>query len=203
MRSVEAASSDLLHREVVLFARDGGGRDAAAVLLGGMDGQSAPAGADLHQVVAAASGPACGRRHRTWRWRPHAAWPRRAGRCRRSRPWCRRASACRARCPGRSARRCCARCRCGCCGLRPVQRAAQRVARPRAPTPLSRPSITCAVQHHDADQRGQVVALPVALDIGLAGTHRAAEGSQRIESGSRTVIVTDSAQRAVRATETL
>ena len=51
MRSAEAACRDLLLREIVLFARDRGGRDAAAVVLGGMDGEAAPAGADLHQVI--------------------------------------------------------------------------------------------------------------------------------------------------------
>jgi Mg-chelatase subunit ChlD len=37
------------------------------------------------------------------------------------------------------------------------------------------------VQHHDAHQRSQVIAPPVALDVGLARAHGAAEGRQRPE----------------------
>ena len=47
----ERSRGDLLAGPVVLLPGDRGGGDAAAVILGGMDGQAAPAGADLDDVV--------------------------------------------------------------------------------------------------------------------------------------------------------
>ena len=51
---LQAGGAHERDRVVVLLARDGGGRHAAAVVRGGVDGQPAPAGADLQQVVARA-----------------------------------------------------------------------------------------------------------------------------------------------------
>ena len=43
----EASGGDALTGQIVLLARDGGAGDAAAVMGGGVEGETAPAGADF------------------------------------------------------------------------------------------------------------------------------------------------------------
>ena len=81
MRSDRPSAAIFAHREVVLRRGDRGGGDAAAVTLRGVDGESAPAGADLEHVIGglevelAADGFELGCRAFV------RAWRRRAERC--------------------------------------------------------------------------------------------------------------------------
>ena len=112
---LETVPAHPLGGQPVLLGADRGGGDPAAVVLGGVHRQRAPAAADLHQVVRRARAAACGRAGRSWRSTRRAGWPARSRRCRSSTTWCRRASARTGRCRCRSAGRCSRGCGRGCC----------------------------------------------------------------------------------------
>jgi len=175
---LEAGARDLLFCVIVLLARDRGGRDVDAVMRGGVQGEPAPAGADLDHALARAQRELAAHgiefRHRRLFQRRVLALEDAAG-------------------VGHGGvehqrvelvaqvivRRDVARAALAAVAVQDVEQAQERPAHQRPAAVHAVHEV--AVDHEEADQAGQVVAAPQAADIGLARAHRAAEGGVGVE----------------------